>query len=277
MKNINFSDEIKNFLKYLNSKGYSESTINSYYFGLKDFVNYLGNSNNSDIGSINNETVNNFKNYLLNKNNSAQTINTKLFAVQKFINRIETNLKIDLNVKINILKQKNKKDIIYISSADFDNIINKINKNDDIISKRNRLFFSLLYYTGSRTKDLLKTKKKDVRGNILIIGGNEIAINNNVGSGIKNYLESSYFVNLNNEAYLFFSFAGRKFNFSFPLTEKSIQDFFKKYFRSLNENLSIIDLRNSYFKNLHNFQLNIEINKINNPKIIKSDIDYLNL
>ena len=83
MKNIKFTNQIiKEFLKYLGSNKYSKSTINSYYFAIKDLSDYFL-KNNIEIISL--DSAEKYKNYLLSKNNAPQTINTKFFAIKKLL------------------------------------------------------------------------------------------------------------------------------------------------------------------------------------------------
>lgn len=267
-----FTSELNNFLKYLNSNGYSKSTISNYSFGLKNFFNYL---NKKEIDSVNfkNQDIINFKKTLIDKN-SGQTINSKIFAIKKYVEYLKETKNIDLNWNIDIIKIKNKKNIIPIKNINkLLNYISKDNKNN-ITQERDKLLIKMLYYTGFRTKELLKVAPKNISDNIVKLHNKNIILNSDLADCIKDYIKK---FNIKNEQYIFFSYGGQKLNFNSHLTEKSVQDIFNKYKKIIDKNLSIIDLRNSYAVNLKERLINTKFNKIYSHKIIKFDGDYLQL
>lgn len=172
------------------------------------------------------------------------------------------------------IKTSGKKTTINIGQIDaILKYIENNNKKNKIIIERDKLIFKILYYTGIKTNDLLKIKKLDCLENIIKLKNNKITIDTKLSNNIKEYLKLS---KIENNQYLFFSFAGNKRNFNSPLTQKSIQDFFKKYTKHIDNNLSIIDLRNSYFQNL-TINSDIKIDKINSSNTIKNENEFLNI
>ena len=75
--------------------------------------------------------------------------------------------------------------------------------------------------------------------------------------------------------YLFYSHSPNKKDIKRPLTEKSVQNFFNKYKRTINKNLSINVLRNSYVANVYYSYLEYDIQKINTHKEISKNNNYL--
>lgn len=267
-----FTNELNNFLKYLNNNGYSKSTINNYSFGLKKFFDYL---NKKEIGSVNfkNQDIINFKKTLIDKN-SGQTINSKIFAIKRYVEYLKETKNINLNWNIDIIKIKNKKNIIPIKNINkLLNYINEDNKNN-IIQERDKLLIKMLYYTGFRTKELLEVVPKNISDNILKLHNKNIILNADLADCIKDYINK---LKIKNEQYIFFSYGSKKLNFNSHLTEKSVQDIFNKYKSIIDINLSIIDLRNSYAINLKERLINTKFNKIYSHKIIKFNGDYLQL
>jgi len=110
-----------------------------------------------------------------------------------------------------------------------------------------------------------------------MIGERKIVISKIIKHEMENYLNLLKSFENYEDLYLFFSFANQKYNLNAPLTEKSIQDFFKKYTKCLNKKLFLIDLRNSYFIYLNKFQADIEINQINKFSSINFNGEYLEL
>jgi site-specific recombinase XerD len=273
----NFSNEINVFLKHLKATGYAISTINGYYFGLKDFFNYLKN-NKIDLTEFRNQDILNFKKTLSNKC-SAQTINSKIYAIKKYIKYLSQEKNINIDCNIDIIKVKNKKDLIPIK--DINKLLDYIDKEtkNNFIRERDKLIVKMLYYTGIKTKELLKIKKEDVINNILKLENKIITLNKLLIKDLDNYINHA---NIQDAEYIFFNYspanpARKKFKANKPLTEKSAQDIFNKYKSIINSKLSIIDLRNSYVRNLKRKYVELKFNKINSHKIIHTNNDYLKL
>jgi len=266
--------ELNNFIEYLKEKRYSKSTFNSYFFALKDFFNFLTSKNN-DINNFSKKDILEYKKQLLGKNTN-QTINAKLAAIKKYIDYLKTRSKINLEWDINIIKTKTKKDIIKIENiTKILSYIDKITK-DKFTRERDKLIIQMLYFTGLRTKEIIKIKKKDIKSNYIIIDGKKIILNKNLFNNIITYIK---LLNINDDEYVFFNFSPAYKNGKFKphLTEKSVQDLFNKYKSIINKNLSIIDLRNSYILNNKDILLDIGIKKINLYNIINFNSDYLKL
>lgn len=222
---------LKNFTFFLSENGYSQSSINSYFFAIKNFLQYLDN-NKINYNNFSNFDIKKYKQIILNKK-SDRTINLYISSLKKYINFLDKkDIKIDDSFS-QIKTIKNKKNKIYPNALkDFITNIKKDDKSE-IIKKRNECLLLLLYYSGLKTKDLLKLKFK----NLIIDKKIE---NIEVINNILEYYEKFKF---SIDDFVFFSFSNNKINNNRPITEKSVQDIFKKYKNKEFENLSITDFR----------------------------------
>lgn len=272
-----FFNEINTFLKYLTDRGYTKSTINGYYFGLKSFFNYLL-SNEIGITEFENQDIINFKKTLVDKH-SSQTVNSKIFAIKKYTEYLKEEKNIDIGWDVNIIKVKSKKDLIPVKNIN--KLLKQINEKtkNPIIRERDKLIIKVLYFTGIKTKELLKIKNGDIINNILELENKKIILDKHLVKDINNYIN---YAKIKNSEFIFFNYSPansvrKKLEANKPLTEKAAQDIFNKYKSIVNNKLSIIDLRNSYVSNLKRWYIKLKFNKINNHKIIKTDDDYLKL
>ena len=264
---------LNDFLEYLREKKYTKSTLNSYYFAIKDFFNFLV-SNNLSNTKFNNNNIQHFINEI-SKKNTPQTINSKIFAIKKYIAYLRENKNIVIDFDINPIKMNTKKTITPIGDINkLINYIEKANKNE-LIKNRDKLIIKLLYYVGAKTNDIIKLKKKHFRKNILNFGDKQIIISDETGRDIKNYLE---IINIKDDEYIFFNFSPAQSKIKSNkkhLTQKSVQDIFNKYKKVISNDLSIRDLRNSLLANNKNNPLNINLTKIYFINTINYGGDYL--
>ena len=151
---------LKNFTCFLSKNGYSQSSINSYFFAIKDFLQYLS-DNKIDYNDFNNSDIKKYKQVNLNKK-SDRTINLYISSLKRYINFLDKkNIKIDDSFS-QIKTIKNKENKIYPNALkDFIINIKKDNKSE-IIKKRNEYLLTLLYYSGLKTKDILKLRFKNI-------------------------------------------------------------------------------------------------------------------
>ncbi len=144
----------------MSKNGYSQSSINSYFFAIKDFLQYLS-DNKIDYNDFNNSDIKKYKQVNLNKK-SDRTINLYISSLKRYINFLDKkNIKIDDSFS-QIKTIKNKENKIYPNALkDFIINIKKDNKSE-IIKKRNEYLLTLLYYSGLKTKDILKLRFKNI-------------------------------------------------------------------------------------------------------------------
>jgi len=268
----NRAEELNNFLNILEKEGYKKSTINSYSFCLNDFFKYL---NAVGVGhdNFNNNHVKNFIETLKIKN-APQTVNSKIFAILKFANYLRKYKNTNIILDLELIKTHNKKELK--SVGDIDIILNHIKQEakDERVSLRDQLLISFIYYSGLRTKDILKIKISDVKGEKINIGNNQVVLNNKVINKVNRYIN---LMNLGQDNFLFFNFSPSQNNKNKKesLTEKTAQDLFNKYKVIINSDLSIRDLRHSYISNLSEYFSQIKIVKNYSYTENETDLDYL--
>jgi len=268
--NSNCANGLDSFIKYLDNNGYKKATINAYYFAIKNFFNYL-NKNKINNFNFTNDDIKKYKEYIEDKN-SKQTINAKIYAIRKYIDYLSKEKNITINHNVEIIKTKNKKDIIPIRNIEkILNYINEISKKE-ITCERDKLLIKMLYYTGCRTKEILGIKKDNINKDSLNLKGRSIILNKSLLDDINNFTKK---YNIRNGQYLFFSFAKQKLNFNSHMVEKSVEDIFNRCKKIINDKLSIRDLRNSQEINLKERSINTKINKIHTHRTIKFNGDYL--
>ncbi|MFA6551198.1 MAG: tyrosine-type recombinase/integrase [Patescibacteria group bacterium] len=264
--------KLDDFIVYLQKNAYTQATVDNYYRGLKNFLNYLQ-TNNIAFEGFSYQNIKNYKELLFGQGKSPQSINSVLFAIKKYASYIKAPQLIDLNYSADIMRVQKKKKLNIISNIDtLIQHIKEINKNE-ITAFRDKLIIEILYYAGIRAQELIKIKKQDIINNILKIKGKNIILNSLLIEDLNNYLR---LIEIKDDGYLFFAYSrNNTLNKHHHLTTRSIENIFNRYKNVINLNLSIGDLRNAYLVNLKNQQLNINFNKIFNHVVITTNADYL--
>lgn len=259
---------LKNFQQYLVDKGYTESSVSSYSFGLASFLEFQM-MDNRDFENFDNQALLDFQSSL---GGAAQTINVKLSAIKKYCEYLKASKNILVDHKFGFMKTVNKKRINLIS--DFVEILEyiKANQKNKLVCQRDSLIFEFLYYLGLRINELIEVRKSDINEGCLLYKDRKIVINNNLLNELDDYFKE---LGLKDSDYVFFSCASRKIDFTKHLTAKSIEDIFNKYTGFLGRDISISDLRHSYI--LKNQNQEEEIESIHKHRIVDCSRDYLNL
>lgn len=264
---MNKREILDNVKYYLREKGFAETSIQGYSFGLADFLNYLE-KNKYDFENFLNQNIVNYKNSL---SCSQQTINVRLFAIRKYCEYLKSQKNIFIDFDVPFVKNPHKRSVNVIT--EFDKILQNIQliQKDEVVVLRDKLIFIFLYYLGLRAADLVKIKKEDINENYLSLGEKKLVLNSFCSINLKNYINR---VDLRDNDYIFFSFSRiyKKNQLNKGLTVKSIEDLFNKYTKFLDSSYSINDLRNSY---RINNQKTIEINDAFNHQEINWSGDYL--
>src|SRR3989338_4986831 len=123
-------EKLTDFLEYLKKRRYSKSTIDGYYYSLKNFFIYL-HENRIDQVEFSKQGVIKYRDEILKKF-STQTTNVILAAIKKYLEylKITKSLKISWDWDIDVIKNNRKKDLLFIEDIQklFYNI-KKINSN----------------------------------------------------------------------------------------------------------------------------------------------------
>lgn len=246
------ADSIIKFKKYLESKKYSNYTISSYSFGVKFFLSYLETVHVS-IDKICKSDIYLYKEYISDKY-AYQGINSKIYSVLSYLEFL--NLKLDLDSKVLEFKKTKRKDFVIVDDDLFNRIIGLIIKENrkSLVGLRDLVIFELFYYTGIKINDLVKLRRGDVVDETLFFDGKEIVLNPKLVSTLNEYLQ----LRTDNEDALIINFSPGKAGLSNRfLSLRSVENIFARYCHLIGRNITIIDLRNSYFANLKNIQVAI--------------------
>jgi Phage integrase family. len=125
------------------------------------------------------------------------------------------------------------------------------------MAERDGLLLTMLYETGLKTKELLKTKPRGIKNESININGKIVKINLKLQEKIFYYCRKN---NIGDNQFLFFSYAGKKKNYNSPITERAAQEIIKNLKKITGSDFSINDLRKSLFANI--FSNNIKMENI---------------
>ena len=244
--------ESLDFYKYLEDKGYSLNTINSYKKDLSQFVLF---TKDIDINKIDYNFIRNYLQFLYNQKYSSKTISRHISSLKSFFKYLVKMGKIKENPCVLISSPKLEKKLPnYLNYNDLEVLFSIPDKND-VLGLRNLLILELLYSCGVRVSELVNIKLKDIDFNnkrILILGkGNKerYVLYGHICSDLLNeYLTKSYSKLNKNSEYLLLNKFGNK------ITDRAIRmiidDIVKK--SSLKLNISPHTLRHTFATHLLN-------------------------
>lgn len=240
MSNIRVSQlkgvEYPKYIKYMETKEFSETTKNNYKFSIENFFKFLKNEN---IPILNNKNINGVlysyqKELKKSGKYSNETINQYLTRLKPFL------LKCGLAYDIEPIKTEKNKQIKYLTSDEIKEILktNKQIKNEKTGHKLEAII-CLMFNTGARVGEITKLKIGDIKTNennkneIILHGkGNKTAklgLNNDTLNKINIMLEDRENPQPNEP--LFIGRAGK------PLKERTIQKHFKELAKATDERL----------------------------------------
>ena len=244
--------ESLDFYKYLEDKGYSLNTINSYKKDLSQFVLF---TKDIDINKIDYNFIRNYLQFLYNQKYSSKTVSRHISSLKSFFKYLVKMGKIKENPCVLISSPKLEKKLPnYLNYNDLEVLFSIPDKND-VLGLRNLLILELLYSCGVRVSELVNIKLKDIDFNnkrILILGkGNKerYVLYGHICSDLLNeYLTKSYSKLNKNSEYLLLNKFGNK------ITDRAIRmiidDIVKK--SSLKLNISPHTLRHTFATHLLN-------------------------
>ena len=244
--------ESLDFYKYLEDKGYSLNTINSYKKDLSQFVLF---TKDTDINKIDYNFIRNYLQFLYNQKYSSKTVSRHISSLKSFFKYLVKMGKIKENPCVLISSPKLEKKLPnYLNYNDLEVLFSIPDKND-VLGLRNLLILELLYSCGVRVSELVNIKLKDIDFNnkrILILGkGNKerYVLYGHICSDLLNeYLTKSYSKLNKNSEYLLLNKFGNK------ITDRAIRmiidDIVKK--SSLKLNISPHTLRHTFATHLLN-------------------------
>ncbi len=162
--------KLDDFYIYLENKGYSYNTINSYKKDLNLFKDYC---NNIDIKLIDYNFLRKYLQFLHDKKYTASSISRHISSLKSFFKYLTKNEFIKDNPCLLITNPKVEKKLPnYINYNDLEILFTVPNKND-VLGLRNLLILELLYSCGIRVSELVNIKISDIdfsNKRILILG-----------------------------------------------------------------------------------------------------------
>ena len=99
----------------------------------------------------------------LNKGNSATTVNRKITSLKSFYKHLIKLQKVDYNPTSKIIASKTSKKLPqFVGVADMNDLLNKLEFNEDFSGIRDKLIIEMFYSTGIRLSELINIKITDV-------------------------------------------------------------------------------------------------------------------
>mgnify|MGYP003290231827 CR=1 FL=1 len=162
--------QLDDFYDYLDSKGYSIHTINSYQKDLNQFLIY---SKNIDIKKIDYNYLRGYLQFLYSKNYKSKSISRHISSLKSFFKYLMKTEVIKTNPMLLISSPKQEKKLPnYINYKDLETLFSIPDRND-VLGLRNALILELLYSCGIRVSELVNIKLSDIdysNNRILILG-----------------------------------------------------------------------------------------------------------
>ena len=226
------------FKLWLQSKRYSENTIDTYTDALKTFLRYFA---HKPIAEITNEDLINFNNhYILANHFSASYQNQVVNAVKLFFSKVENTL-----IQIDTIERPKKAFKLpeILSLHEVELMLNSL------ANIKHKTMLALIYSGGLRRSELLNLEIKDVDSKRMIISIKAAKGNRDrivpLSSTALNLLRQ-YYTEYKPKQYLFEGQKGEKY------TETSLQEVFHKAknLAKINKNVSLHTLRHSYATHL---------------------------
>ena len=218
---------IEEFEKYLkNIKIYSEKTITSYMYDLKDYSNFLE-KNHLKITDDTKETMSKYLNHLNEKKISKRSISRHLSTMRTYYEYLKKEKIINNNIFQGIKNPKiDKKIPTFINHEDLNHIIHSFTQSN--IGKRDHLIVELLYATGLRVGELVNIKLKNIdfgAQSIKVVGkGNKeryVFYNTTTSELLKDYLKIRAKTQKTSNEYLLLNDKGNK------ITEAKVRQIIK--------------------------------------------------
>lgn len=155
---------IQNYLDYLHlEKRYSSHTLKAYRTDLSIFSFYIKNNYNTTIDKANHSMIRSWLIEELNKGNSSRTVNRKITSLKSFYKHLIKLQKVDFNPTSKIIASKTSKKLPqFVGVSEMNDLLNKLEFNEDFSGVRDKLIIEIFYSTGIRLSELINIKITDV-------------------------------------------------------------------------------------------------------------------
>ncbi len=236
-KMTDLKDNIKPFLSYRKSVGYTRATTaNSNAIDLKLFTDFMD-SNGKNI--INGKDVIAFQQYLaVQRNNAPASINRKIFTLRSFQNYLDLrgleNAELLPFKKVLKIRAPRPYRPNFLTEDEIKNLFKAINRNS-ILGLRDYAIFSLMFLLGLRVGELhrLSLNDIDLLNNMIVVTGKcaverSLTLTNEIKNVLENYLSvrNNIFKANDNNA-LFMSKKGNR------IAIRTMEDNFRKLIKAI--------------------------------------------
>jgi site-specific recombinase XerD len=258
--------ELKTFIGHLTLKGASKNTINSYFSDIVEYLIYIeDNDKITELSEIDGTNLTNYIKYLSRKKILAVSINRKTSSLKKFIKHLSEDNIVPISlVKYLETKKTPKKEHIYLSIEEVDQLISSFKK-DSPLYYRNVALFEVAYGCGLRVSELvnLNFDKGEININdeyIRVVSGKgdkdrKVPLNYSSKKALIDYIkfERNELIKNQNTPYLFVNYMGLK------LSRQGFFDLFKKQCiaSNINKDVSPHTLRHSIASHLYQAGLDL--------------------
>lgn len=192
-----FSQAVELFCSdYAWQKGYAKSTVDNYRWMCTSFLSAV---EDMPITALSKEELVRWRLYMQSKQYEVNAVNAYLYKFRRIMTHY-SKLGLKLAPEDIIIPKKQQKTPRYLTKEEIDRLIS-------VGDLREKALISLLYCSGLRVGELVKVRRKDIRGDMLLVhgkGGKEGMgfIDERADIHIKNYLASR----TDSNPFLFYSY-----------------------------------------------------------------------
>jgi integrase/recombinase XerC len=156
-------DYKESFLQYiLIEKGYSQHTVRSYQNDLDQFYLFLGSSGNELPDKISSHHIRAWIVELMDSGNSASSVHRKISCLRVYFRYLRREGRIDNDPMEKVVLPKRKKKLpVFVSENAMDNLLDKLEFENDFNGIRDKTLIEMFYLTGMRRAELTGLRLQD--------------------------------------------------------------------------------------------------------------------
>lgn len=272
MKNNTLSNLLPRFIKDLENKKRSPSTILAYRADIEQMINFLKSKNIAFVNEVKTDHIDNFKEYLISLKYTLKSVSRKLNAVKTFFSFLEKDGIISQNPAERVEYPKAKPNLPkFLSELQYRALRDATRKD-----LRAYTMIELILQTGMRISEVANLKLKDIKEDKLIIRAyatqpeRTVPLNNAAKTALKNFLTQRPKID---SEFVFTSKNGK------PLATRNIRSSLEKYFKKAQiPEFTVNDLRSTFIvENLKKGVDLITISQVVGHKRLSTTERYLEL
>ena len=155
----------KKFIQYISAeRRFSEHTIQSYQTDLQQFLNYLDSEFDIyELDKVNFQIIRTWIVSLLENGISPRSVKRKISTLKSYFRFLIRDSIIKENPMSRIIAPKSTTKLpVFMPQNEIENLLNKLQFEDNFLGKRNKLIIELFYVTGIRLSELINIQIKDI-------------------------------------------------------------------------------------------------------------------